>query len=197
MSIRCGARLLLLLLSIMACGCGATHEEATTHSRYRPADVYVLARERLPGDDWAKIVVKRYVYDGKSRSELAYSLEPTHPHELTEGGNGPSLESQGRDVVRLEFNYGCVGRTRYTLALGMLRDSAYSVIARDRDGTIMRFSRVAIPPKVEAKEVAVFAVLGGSGVVVARRENGGTAYSEPFGGQAMPVCAPGRRTGGR
>jgi len=188
MSKRYGAWLSLLLLSPVACGgCGVSHDRAATRPTYHLEQVYVLARAELPGDRWARVLVKRYLFARKQISEVSYSVEARHAHEFTEGGGGPLLQPTTPAFVRFEFGHGCIERTNYTLALGILHDARDSAFAYEH-GTSLRFKRAVLPPYFHSKEAVVFAVLGASGAVVVRRKGGATIYRESFGEPDRTVC---------
>jgi hypothetical protein len=115
-------------------------------------------------------------------SELEYHVDVPGEHRLTEGGGGLSLQVYKRGLLRLVVEYGCIGPTPYTLALGVLRDPKDSLSAQQGHET-RNFETAMIPARFHPDGVAVYAVLKqGAADVVAKTPNHHTVYKAVFAG---------------
>ncbi len=180
---------LVIGLTLAASACGGKREKTTGSVRFAPNGIFNVAEASLPGAARIKIFAERYAFRGRSYSELAYGVEASGSHRLTEGATGPSMRSAEQSVLRLVVAHGCVGQTSYTLALGILRDAA-DVVSAQQDRKTIRFKQLAIPARFHPEGVAVYAVLGKGAIDVAARTAVGRhlVYREVYGRPDVPVC---------
>lgn len=130
--------------------------------KYLSPGVRTVIKVHVPGG-FLVISAQRYKYRGKFYSSLSYESEPANngsrPRRRRDSrGGGPSLTMEGSDIVEMRVSYGCVGRYAYTLAYGLLRNSANIVMARASGKTII-LRKVMMPVEFHSDGVLVYSLL--------------------------------------
>ncbi len=154
---------------------------------YVPGGVSTLARERI-GGGFVLVVGERYDYMGAKYFELGtHAYRPLKRKLVSSGGGGVSIMPDEHGVLRMQIEHGCVGPHEYTLAYGLLRRPADTVVAHI-GATEVRLTRTAIPAYLGADGTFVYGLLRRGSIDIVTRTPGGRRVSSEAYPPAHAVC---------
>jgi hypothetical protein len=116
-----------------------------------------------------------------------HAYRPLKRKLVSSGGGGVSIMPDEHGVLRMQIEHGCVGPHEYTLAYGLLRRPADTVVAHI-GATEVRLTRTAIPAYLGADGALVYGLLRRGSIDIVTRTPGGRRVSSEAYSPAHAVC---------